>query len=135
MKQRCQNPNNEKYPQYGQRGICVCEQWKDFAVFYEWAYDNGYHEGLSIDRINPDGNYEPSNCRWADAKTQQNNRTNNKFITVCSITKTLSEWSKILGISDTALRGRLKRGRDLETMLQQAGVIAGDIDAAQSLSK
>lgn len=75
MKQKCFNPNDPKYKDYGGRGIIVCERWRnDFKLFHEWAISNGYQKNLSIDRINNDGNYEPSNCRWADDFTQANNR-------------------------------------------------------------
>lgn len=79
MKQRCGNPNNHKFKDYGGRGITVCDQWANsFEDFYKWAIENGYSEGLSIDRINVDGNYEPSNCRWATAKEQRHNRRDSK---------------------------------------------------------
>lgn len=76
MKNRCLNPNTPDYKRwYGSNGITVCEEWKnDFSSFYEWSMANGYRDDLSIDRIDPSGNYEPSNCRWADAKTQANNK-------------------------------------------------------------
>ena len=75
MKTRCYNVNNKDYKYYGQLGIIVCSEWKeDFMKFREWAIQNGYQENLSIDRINPYGNYEPSNCRWATAKEQANNK-------------------------------------------------------------
>lgn len=65
MKRRCHNPRRRKYPVYGGRGIIVCDEWKDnFKTFYDWAMNNGYKKGLSIDRIDNDGNYEPSNCQW-----------------------------------------------------------------------
>ena len=76
MKGRCFNEKQENYPKYGGRGITVCEEWKEnFMAFYEWAINNGYTEELSIDRIDNDGNYEPSNCRWVTQTEQVNNRS------------------------------------------------------------
>lgn len=74
MRQRCNNPNNTHYDCYGGRGISVCEEWKEYPPFRDWAMANGYAENLTIDRINVNGNYEPKNCRWADRKTQVQNR-------------------------------------------------------------
>jgi hypothetical protein len=75
MKQRCNNPNNRKYKDYGGRGIQVCdERMNDFQSFYDWAMANGYADGLSIDRIDVNGNYDPSNCRWATMMEQRHNR-------------------------------------------------------------
>lgn len=79
MKTRCYNPNEPSYHRYGGRGISICDEWlNSFETFQKWALSHGYRNDLSIDRINNDGNYEPSNCRWATAKEQANNRSTNK---------------------------------------------------------
>lgn len=77
MKQRCFDVNSKNYKWWGGRGISVCDEWLDFVPFYEWAVSNGYESGLSIDRINNDGNYEPSNCRFTTRKVQGNNTRRN----------------------------------------------------------
>ena len=75
MVQRCENPKTEFYPDYGGRGIKVCEEWRNSReTFFNWAIQNGWEEGLTIDRIDNDGNYEPSNCRWVTPIIQSRNR-------------------------------------------------------------
>ena len=74
MKQRCLNPKSTRYSRYGGRGISVCQEWFSYERFKEWAVNNGYKDGLIIDRINNDGDYEPSNCRWVDSTTSLLNR-------------------------------------------------------------
>ena len=73
MKARCSSPGNKDYKRYGFYGIKVCDEWLDYRIFRQWANDNGYAEGLTIDRIQNDGNYEPNNCRFATRSEQQHN--------------------------------------------------------------
>jgi hypothetical protein len=80
--QRCENPNDRNYKNYGGRGVRVCSEWHDSKAFICWALSNGYDDSLSIDRINVDGDYEPGNCRWADLYTQRNNTKRNHVINV-----------------------------------------------------
>lgn len=107
MKQRCTNPNYRGYQWYGAKGVKVCEDWQDIENFYRWAINNGYRKGLTLDRIDPASDYEPNNCRWVTMSDQQNNKTNNHLIEYNGEKRTLTEWSKILGIPRTTLSNRL----------------------------
>lgn len=108
MKQRCSNSNNKGYHNYGGRGINVCDEWKDnYQAFYEWSINNGYKEGLSIDRINNDGNYEPNNCRWVDKFIQNNNTRKNKLFTINGISKTIHQWSREYNVPVSRTRQRV----------------------------
>ena len=110
MRQRCYNPNFIYYCNYGGRGITICDEWQDFYAFERWAYANGYSDELTIDRIDNNGNYEPSNCRWVTMKVQNNNKRSNRLITYNGKTQTESQWADELGISFAVLRNRLHKG-------------------------
>lgn len=99
MIHRCENPQREKYKDYGARGIAVCEEWHEPNSFMDWAEDNGYAEGLQLDRINNDGNYEPTNCHWVTPKENSRNRRNTKLLTVNGETKCVAEWCEEIDIS------------------------------------
>lgn len=119
MKSRCYNPNIEAYKNYGGRGIKVCDEWKnDFLSFYNWSMNNGYSENLTIDRINNSKNYEPSNCRWVDRKTQNNNTRHNHLISYKDKTLTISEWAKEIGLTYCCLKSRLYKGWSIEKALE-----------------
>lgn len=116
MKRRCNNPNSKDYPLYGGNRIAVCKEWEQFIPFRDWAIANGYADNLSIDRIDSKGNYEPSNCRWADNITQSNNRCTNIFVEIDGETHTLVEWARISGVHKKTLQARYHkgiRGKDL----------------------
>lgn len=104
MMRRCYDPKNEAYIHYGGRGILVCERWHTFENFLA---DMGRRpDGLTLDRIDVNGNYEPDNCRWATPKEQARNQRRNRHITIAGETRVLSEWAEISGISATLLWAR-----------------------------
>lgn len=107
MRSRCENKSSSVYNHYGGRGILICKEWKESKLFFiNWALKNGYNDNLSIDRINTNGNYEPSNCRWADWKTQINNRTN----TTTVFYEPLYTFCESRGVDPEHLRRLLKKG-------------------------
>lgn len=110
IKYRCYNEKSQHYHNYGGRGIKMCDEWlHDFQAFYDWAIANGYKDGLTIDRIDVNGDYEPSNCRWVDMKTQNNNRGNNHLITYNGKTQTLAQWANEKHIKQSTLCMRLNK--------------------------
>lgn len=124
MHRRCYGEGTKAYPLYGGRGITVCEQWKEYEPFMEWALANGYEDGLTIDRINVDGNYCPANCRWATPKEQSNNRRSNRKVSYKGETHTVSEWADIYMVDQRKLWQRLNtRNWDLEAALISLGVM------------
>lgn len=120
MKERCNNPHNKSYKNYGAKGIAVCEEWsKSFAKFKEWSESNGYADGLTIDRKNSNGNYEPNNCRWVTTAEQNRNYSRNHFITYQGKTKCLCDWADYFGINRATVLFRLKQGKDLNEVFSR----------------
>ena len=121
---RCHTPTNHSYVIYGGRGISVCDEWKDkdlgLVKFHEWAINNGYEEGLTLDRIDNNGNYSPENCRWVDYKVQNNNTRKTTRITINGIERTLSEWSDISGVHKNTILYRLSVGVEGDDLLRDA---------------
>lgn len=107
MKTRCFNKNNPKYKDYGGRGITVCEDWISFVNFHNWAITHGFEEGLTLERIDVNGNYCPENCTWITMAQQAKNRRVNKMITYNGITDTVRGWTIRLGFKKETLRNRL----------------------------
>lgn len=117
---RCENKNARNYKNYGGRGISICDEWRnDFMSFYNWSINHGYKKGLTIDRIDVDGNYTPDNCRWVDNNVQANNKTNSRFLECDGKTLTVAQWSKETGISQGTINTRINAlGRSVEDALK-----------------
>ena len=110
MKRRCLNKNNHKYSSYGGRGISICSEWvSSFISFYNWSVNNGWQQGLQIDRINNNGNYEPSNCRWATQKEQARNKRSNIVIEYNNQSLPLCDWCEKLGLYYKTINKRISR--------------------------
>lgn len=108
IKHRCYNIKDVGYDRYGGRGITMCDEWKNSCdTFYKWAVENGYRKELTIDRINPNRNYEPSNCRWVNYYVQNKNKKNIKLYDIDNEKLTLSEISRKYKISFKKLEDRV----------------------------
>lgn len=108
MRARCNKSRCEAYSYYGGRGIRICDEWNnDFASFRDWSLANGYDDSLTIDRIDTNGNYEPSNCRWVTRKVQQNNTRRTRLFTIDGETKSIAEWCRIYGVPHERTRRRV----------------------------
>lgn len=125
IKRRCYTKTNPSYKYYGGCGVEMCEEWhKSFLAFYEWSIKNGYDENApkgkcTIDRIDVNGNYEPSNCRWVSMKEQNLNRKANRIIEYNGKELTLKEWSGILGFNYSTLLYRFRRGWSVEKAFKE----------------
>ena len=105
---RCSNTDRRDSKYYALKGISVCEEWKnDFFAFEKWAIASGYSSSLTIDRIDSDKDYEPSNCRWITIQEQQRNKKNLLYFTYKGETKCLNEWARIFNIKRQTLHDRI----------------------------
>lgn len=129
MRHRCYDKKDDSYKNYGGRGIEICNEWlHSFKAFYTWAINNGYKIGLTIDRRDNNGNYEPSNCRWVTMKVQNNNRRDNLYVTINGEKRSISEWCDIYGTEANVhtVIDRIKRqGIDPEIALTMDKKIVG----------
>ena len=114
MRRRCNCKNASNYYRYGGRGVKVCDEWNDFVNFYKWCAENGFKEGLTIDRIDNDGDYCPENCRWVDKITQGNNKSNNRKILYKGEQLSLMQVERITNIDHRTLGKRLDAGWTIE---------------------
>lgn len=125
MLNRCYDPNRSEYQNYGGRGIGVCDEWRNsYAAFRSWAYGNGYDESksgkeCSLDRIDTDSDYMPSNCRWVSMAEQAWNKRDTVWINYRGRQITYGEAEKIGGIAACTIRGRLERGWTAERAIEQ----------------
>lgn len=113
MMQRCNNPKAPGYESYGGRGITICDEWlgeNGFINFYNWAISNGYSDELTIDRIDVNGNYEPSNCRWVTIREQNYNKRSTHYITAFGKTQSMAEWVKEYRLNKSTFYARIKAG-------------------------
>ena len=111
LKDRCTNPNNQRFKYYGGKGVKVCEEWKhDFQKFYDFAIENGWKKGLTIDRMDNDGDYSPENCHFITNRKQQLNKSNNNRVTINGETLTIKEWCDKSGINRNTFVWRLRNG-------------------------
>lgn len=97
------------HPDYKGRGIIVCEEWLDYINFKKWVLKSEYKKGLSIDRINNNGNYEPSNCRFTTKKEQARNRRSNRLLTIGNKTKCLAEWCELYKTNYSRVLARIDK--------------------------
>ena len=112
MKERCYNPKYKGWSRYGGRGIKVCDRWLKFDNFL--ADMGEFRLAMTLERINNDVDYEPSNCKWASLKEQARNRVDNHFLTYNGETRCMAEWAEVLNIKYDVLKDRVRRGWDLE---------------------
>ena len=120
MINRCENPSTNHYDRYGGRGIKVCEEWHDFWNFVSWSESvGGRPVGYTLDRIDNNGNYFPSNCRWASRSVQSLNTSSNRYIELNGCRKTIHEWSVCTGLHEQTITNRLNRGWTVEKVLDK----------------
>lgn len=110
VKQRCTNPKNKAYKNYGGRGIKLCDEWLEYESFEKWAFENGYAEGLQLDRIDNNGSYSPDNCRFVSTLENSHNKRNNVWITIDGKTALAVDWAKEVGVDVEVIRKRLRKG-------------------------
>ena len=120
LKDRCYNKNSKSYKDYGGRGIYICDEWlSNPEAFEEWALNNGFADGLAIDRIDNDGPYAPYNCRFVTAKENNQNRRSTKWYVINGVKKNLQQWCDYYGINRGTVYTRLKNGWSIEKALTE----------------
>lgn len=118
MRKRCNCSYRKEYKNYGAKGIRVCAEWDEYPRFRDWAMANGYTDDLTIDRIDPHKDYSPQNCRWITKKEQENNRSNNIYITINGETRTVSQWAEKYGINRHKIYALVYKGASPEEAIK-----------------
>lgn len=118
MKQRCLNPNNKFYLRYGGRGIKICDEWLDYKTFKKWALENGYKNGLDLDRIDNNEGYNPNNCRFIEHISNCNNRNNTIYIILNNKTYTITSLAKEYNLPRCLIEKRYHRGKRGEELVK-----------------
>lgn len=134
FRNRCNNPKSRPYHNYGARGISICAEWDDYKTFVDWAMANGYKKGLEIDRINNNGNYEPSNCRFVTPMVNTRNRRINRYFCVNGETLCMSAWAERIGVRADAIKKWLVRyGQDgaEAKILAKLTAVTGSVQTAR----
>lgn len=119
MRQRCNCPTCVHYKNYGARGIRVCNDWNDFMNFFTWATNNGYSDDKTIERIDVNGNYEPLNCEWIDAKRQANNKTTTHWIVDSGEKMSMADYCRKYEIKYYTFAQMIRRGASVQEATEQ----------------
>ena len=122
MLQRCNNPKNKGYKDYGGRGITVCDEWQKFEPFMKWAFDNGYKDSLEIDRRDNNKGYSPENCRFVTRSQNMLNTRYNRLVTINGETKPATTWARIAEIKKSTFFARLGYGWEGEDLLRSPAI-------------
>jgi hypothetical protein len=134
MKQRCYNQKTKQYKNYGARGIAVCDRWlESFDNFFADMGDKP--DGMTLDRVNNDGCYEPSNCRWATKEEQQKNKRTTQIFEFDGKRMTMREWAKHLGVHETTLASRRNSGYPIELLLSPNKLLFGNTSAIAAMKE
>lgn len=119
MKRRCYNPKHPHYDSYGGRGIGICNEWlESYVTFAKWAFKNGYKDGLTIDRLDNNKGYSPTNCKWSTYQEQGNNRVTNRIVEYKGEKYTMITLARKAGIKKTTFKERLNRGWSVEDAVE-----------------
>jgi len=122
IRQRCNNPKSDSYFRYGGRGIKICQEWNDYKNFYNWAMSHGYQKGLTIERIDNDGDYCPENCTWIPQGKQMQNIQKSRFASYSGKTQTIGKWARDLGIDRGTLSKEIRSGLTIADVIAKRGI-------------